>query len=113
MQGTGNESRDFIHVSDVAHAIFLVALKARASGEAYNLASGIETTIHDLQQILVRELGLAVPVVFDGIEAHGNPLNWRADISRIIRLGFKPTIGIDDGATRYARWCRQEALRNG
>ncbi len=104
LQGSGLESRDFIHVSDVARAIHLLVEKAPFEGEVYNLASGIETTIRDLQEMLTNELGSRIQVEYDGLTAPGNPLYWRADISLISGMGYRPVVSLAEGVRSYARW---------
>lgn len=47
----GNASRDFIYVEDMARGLVACA-KHGAPGEAYNLASGVETTILDLANMI-------------------------------------------------------------
>jgi UDP-glucose 4-epimerase len=63
LQGTGAESRDFIHAQDVARAVRLAGLEAPGRAEAYNLAGGAETTIAELAQRLAalagRQIGRA------------------------------------------------------
>ena len=113
LRGTGEESRDFINVRDVARALLLLSEKAPCEGEAYNLASGKETTIRALQEILVEGLASGVAVRFDGSSTPGDPLNWRADISRISSMGFETEIDLREGASLYARWYLKEVLGRG
>ncbi|MBA2372445.1 MAG: NAD-dependent epimerase/dehydratase family protein [Chloroflexi bacterium] len=106
--GTGSESRDFVHASDVAAAIALVARHGAFSGETYNVASGTETTIRELADLLVEEIGGGASVSFSGTPRAGDPLNWKADIGKIEALGFRPTLGIEEGARAYARWVKEQ-----
>lgn len=110
LHGTGAESRDFINVRDVAQGIYLLAERAPCTAEAYNLASGKETTIQELAELVVACSGPNIAIEFDGQNPKGNPLNWQADISRMSRLGFIPTIALNKGVTAYADWCRIEVL---
>ena len=48
LQGTGEESRDFIHALDIANAIDCITNKAEMNGEFYNLATGTEVKIRSL-----------------------------------------------------------------
>jgi hypothetical protein len=68
-----------------------------AEGEIYNLATGRETTIRELAEILIAHLGLAMAPEFDGNSPPGDPRNWRADIARLQTLGFRPTVSLEDG----------------
>lgn len=106
LAGTGAESRDFVHVSDVAAAVLRIAEQASFGGEAYNVASGNETTIAALAEILVAALGVDADIRFSGERRVGDPVRWRADLARIQGLGFEPRCALEDGAAAYARWAR-------
>lgn len=108
MRGTGSESRDFIHAWDVAKALLFLADETPSMADVYNLASGTETTIRELTALILATLGRALPVEFDGMTMPGNPLNWRADIRRIRRIGFSPEMTMEEGVTDYVRWCQGE-----
>ena len=84
--GTGEETRDFIHASDVARAVCCVAGK-KATG-VYNVASGRQTSIGELAEVLVNRLRPGLPIRFTGDGKVGDPLKWEADVSRIKQLGF-------------------------
>lgn len=108
LRGTGNESRDFVHADDAARALVLLAGKAPADGEIYNLSTGRETTIAELAGLLASALGTQATASFDGQVRAGDPLNWRADISKLTSLGFAPTIALEQGLQQTATWCRTE-----
>lgn len=108
LRGTGQESRDFIHAGDVARALALLAARAPGKGEAYNLATGRETTIATLAGEIVRSLGVAIEPQFDGRVSEGEPLRWRADIERISALGFEPKISLESGLREVATWSSAE-----
>jgi UDP-glucose 4-epimerase len=107
-QGTGNESRDFIHVQDICEALAVLEEKAHFAGEVYNLGSGRETSIRELADAIVRNLGLECEVEFSGQIPAGTPLNWRADTTALKELGFVPTISVEDSLRDYVEWCRGE-----
>lgn len=108
LQGTGQESRDFIHVHDVARAMLWLAERAAFQAEVYNLASGRETRISELAELLRQEIGSELVIEYDGIVPAGIPQNWRADVSRLAVLGFTPEIGLTEGLQRFVTWCRIE-----
>jgi UDP-glucose 4-epimerase len=110
LQGTGTESRDFIHALDIARAIEIICDRAPMQGEVYNLGSGQKVTIADLSAMLVNVLGLNNIPQFNGITAVGNPLNWQADISKLKSVGFTPTVKLEQGVNTFANWCRAELL---
>jgi UDP-glucose 4-epimerase len=108
LHGTGRESRDFIHASDIARALHLLAEKGGAEADVYNLASGEETTIASLADLLLSALLREARPIFDGRATPGNPLCWRADIGKIGALGFKPAITLEQGLRGVAAWCAAE-----
>jgi UDP-glucose 4-epimerase len=108
LRGTGEESRDFIHGADVARALVLLAERAPAEGEIYNLAAGRETTIRELATSLLSHLGSTSQPEFDGQATPGDPRNWRADITRLARLGYVPATTLEDGLRSVAAWCLAE-----
>lgn len=110
LQGTGQESRDFIHALDIAKALQLIVTEAPMQGESYNLATGREVTIGELAGHLLTALEYEGDPQFDGVVPAGNPLNWRADISKLQRLGFSPTISLERGIKTFANWCRAELV---
>jgi len=104
LQGTGIESRDFIHSLDIALALETIINSAPLQGEAYNVASGQETNIFHLSQMIIRSLGIPIIPKFSGSLPEGTPLNWCADISKISALGFSPEIALEDGIKHYVAW---------
>jgi UDP-glucose 4-epimerase len=109
LSGTGEETRDFVHARDVAAAIAAIAERGSFEGEAVNVATGAETSIARLAQLLTEELGAGGTVRFSGVGRPGDPERWRADITRLRELGFEPAVAIEDGAAAYARWARSAA----
>lgn len=87
LSGTGAESRDFIHVDDIAAAIATLA-RLPAWQSAYNLASGEETRIVDLAAAIAALQPHRPPVSVDGVSPPGMPSRWRADVSALAAAGF-------------------------
>jgi UDP-glucose 4-epimerase len=110
LQGTGQESRDFIHALDIAKALMTVATSAPMTGEVYNLASGREVTIAELANLVFGALDHQGQLSFDGVVPVGNPLNWCADISKIESIGFMPKVQLEQGVKVFTNWCRAELI---
>ncbi|MCG9889483.1 MAG: NAD(P)-dependent oxidoreductase [Thermosynechococcaceae cyanobacterium MS004] len=111
LQGTGLESRDFIHVQDIARAIYLLVENAPFEAETYNISSGQETTIKSLAYLIASNLNKAPNCIeFDGNIPAGNPANWRGDNSCLMKLGFTPKISLEQGISVYSQWCRAEIV---
>jgi len=108
LQGTGNESRDFIHAVDIARAIDVICDRAPMQGEVYNLGSGQEVTVAELANKLLKAIKSDTVPEFNAITAIGNPLNWQADIIKLQSIGFSPTISLDKGIEALTNWCMAE-----
>ena len=110
LQGTGTESRDFIHVRDIAKALYLLAEQAPCQAEVYNLASGVETTIKELAGLVLAHIERKILIDFDGVIRAGDPLNWKANVTNLTQLGFMPEVSLQRGISVYAQWCRAEVM---
>jgi UDP-glucose 4-epimerase len=102
IDGTGEQTRDFVFVQDVAHAFVLAC--EQGSGETANVATGIETTINELYLIMAEAAG------FDGEPARGpgrqgDVFRSALDPSKANEiLGWKPWTTLDDGLPQTIEW---------
>ncbi len=104
LMGTGNESRDFIHVNDLVNAIEIVAQNSPMIGDIYNVASGIETAIEKAINIFINSLDFKTVIRFNTQVRKGDPLNWCADISKLKSIGFGSPILIEEGLGDLSSW---------
>lgn len=112
MFGTGNESRDYIHVDDVVQSLYLLATE-KSKEILFNVANGEEVTIRRATEIFADHAGVERnSIEFNGVVREGDPLNWRADIRRIRSLGYQKTIDMRDGIKKYVEWCRKDEENN-
>lgn len=102
--GTGNESRDFIHVDDIVQAIHLIIQKAKCVGEEINIANGTEYTIQEVSTLFNKNFQNSKIILFNNQVKPGDPLNWRADISVLNSMGYQQQVSIDKGILRYINW---------
>lgn len=106
--GTGEETRDFVYVSDLVAALNIIAEKGSFCGEVYNLASGTETRIADAVSIFYDLYRPSLSYRFIGSNRSGDPLNWRADITKLSSLGFKPSLDLHTGLNNYVQWLNEK-----
>ena len=57
--GDGTQTRDFVYVDDLIKAIWQAATVPGVGGEVLQIATNRETTLHELTELLVEELGNA------------------------------------------------------
>lgn len=108
LYGTGNESRDFIHVKDVVNAIDVVIQNATFKNTILNVATGIESEIKEVAKTFYRYYNPAVKIDFQGQNRKGDPINWVADIAQLKALGFKANVDITSGLKKLAEWMKEK-----
>jgi UDP-glucose 4-epimerase len=97
--GTGLQSRDFVHVSDVVDALILSATSEAAIGETFNIGFGKTTKIIDLAKIILKILGLSDKTVITttNVPWQGDINTIWFDISKVKReLKWQPKISFED-----------------
>lgn len=104
--GTGDESRDFIHVNDIAQVVNLAIDNAKFNGETINVANGIQLRIKDVVNLYASLFGYTGVVNFNGKSREGDPRYWQADISIIKKWGYVQSVTIEDGLKNYIKWAK-------
>jgi dTDP-L-rhamnose 4-epimerase len=105
----GQQTRDFIHVEDIADAVVHAALNDVPHG-TYNVGTGIPRTIESVARMLAEKLGADLPPVITGQKRAGDIRHCYADISKIKATGWSPKIDFEDGITGYCEWLKQQPL---
>lgn len=100
--GTGEETRDFLHASDIAQAV--LAIHASGTTGTFNVASGRPTSIRQLVELLNGYSSSPKRLKFKGDARPGDPDRWCADISKLASTGFRPTVELEDGLRRVSTW---------
>lgn len=99
--GDGSAERDFIHARDVARGMLLAVEHSR--GEAVNLGSGAGVSIRKLVDIIVGNLKVKPEIAWDASKPVGDKRRVM-DISRARAMGFRPSIGLEDGIRGVMDW---------
>jgi GDP-L-fucose synthase len=102
--GTGEEVRDFLHVSDLARGCLLL-LEKHAECDPVNIGYGSAVTIKQTVQAILRAAGHErAEIVFDPTKPGTIPFRM-VDISKARRLlGFEPKISLEDGLADTVKW---------
>lgn len=99
--GTGEQSRDFIHVSDVVRALVLCAEHEKVDGQAYNIGSGTTTSVTAIAEMIIALLNLreVTKLSFTGGQAwEGDAKLTHADIRKLVgTLSWRPLVTLRDG----------------
>ncbi|MHB1007118.1 MAG: NAD-dependent epimerase/dehydratase family protein [Chloroflexota bacterium] len=102
VNGSGDQLRDYIHVSDLARANVL-ALGA-APGTMYNTGTGVGTSVNEIWRNLAEILGYRQSPVH-GSALPGEVYKIYLDSSRVERdLGWRSQMALADGLRQTAEW---------
>lgn len=106
--GTGEESRDFIHIADLLSALDKIIKNANFEGEVINVASGKEITINEAVTTFYRLFDEKINFEFTNKLKVGDPNNWCADIRKLKEIGFSPQYSLEAGLKKYIQWLKEK-----
>lgn len=100
---SSRNKREWIHVLDHCRGIDLVLAKGRL-GESYNLGSGLEKTIDQLADAILKILGKSKNLKKIVPDRPGHDTRYLLDSSKMAKLGWKPEIKWEDGLRETVEW---------
>ena len=107
----GLESRDFVHVSDVAQAMLGALTSATPACTAINVGSGVPTSVIEVAMRLSEALGKTPNIRVTGEYRVGDIRHNVADITRLQTvLGYTPKVDLATGLQRFCAWVLSQAL---
>jgi UDP-glucose 4-epimerase len=113
--GDGQQTRDFVYVGDVADANFRAATEAlpkpaQLDVRAFNIGTGVETTVSQLAETLRQVVGANVPINYLPSRP-GEILRSALSTDRAREvLGWTPRVSLDEGlAATYNYFVAQRA----
>lgn len=113
LYGDGSQSRDFIHVSDIATGIITILEKGLPS-EVYNIGTGVAANILSLANLLAERIpdaeGCRILPNVTGFERVGDIQHCYADNQKLRQLGWEPKITLDVGIADLVEWVRSQPV---
>jgi len=107
LENGGQSSRDFIYVDDIVDGLLRCAVRGQ-DGEAYNLASGVETTIRELADAISACLPRPAPIEIAPRRTWDNSGNrLGSTVKARKQLGFRAKVTLDEGIRRTVAWTQQ------
>jgi GDP-L-fucose synthase len=100
--GSGKPRREFLHVDDLAKAVF-VCLEKYDSDQPINIGTGLDLTIEELSKKIAKSVGFDGEIIWDTNREDGTPQKV-LDIKKISDLGWKPSISLDEGINLTVEW---------
>jgi len=105
--GTGEETRDFTYVGDIVDGLLRAGVFESAVGQEFNLASGKETHIMDLAQMINEAAGNTAGVRFAQRRKWDTKSRLLASIDRARELiGYEPNTPLEVGLANTVQWFR-------
>ena len=105
--GTGTASREFLYVDDAAEGVVRAA-EAMDTPTPINLGAGMEITIRDLVDLIVRLTGFKGRVTWDATKPDGQPRR-SLEVSRAAELlGWRAQTPFEEGLKWTIAWYEQQ-----
>ncbi|HXV86233.1 MAG TPA: NAD-dependent epimerase/dehydratase family protein [Gemmatimonadales bacterium] len=110
--GDGEQTRDYVYVGDVARANlaatrWVMAAPRGLDEAAFNIGTGVETSVNRLAEVLVAASGTTAEVR----HAPARPGELQRSALRVARaereLGWKPEVAVEDGLRRTYAWIKE------
>ena len=107
VENDGKTTRDFIYVDDIVHGLILCATQG-TSGEVYNLASGFETSIFDLANLVNRLTDNNTPIQLAPKRYWDNSgRRFGSTHKAKEKIGFEAQISLTEGLMRTIKWTEE------
>lgn len=107
----GEQTRDFVHVSDIVRANLLALETHKGDYEMFNIGTGRPSSVKDIARLIAKGLGKDIEPEIVGKSRAGDIRHCVADISKARRLlGYEPKVVLEDGLKELLAWVQgQEA----
>jgi UDP-glucose 4-epimerase len=105
--GTGEETRDFTYVGDIVDGLLRAGTMESAVGQEFNLASGVETRIVDLANMINEAAGNKAGIQFAQRRKWDTKSRLLASVDRARELiGYEPETTFEEGLQKTIQWFR-------
>ncbi|WP_144710142.1 GDP-L-fucose synthase [Curtobacterium pusillum] len=105
--GTGTPRREFLHVDDMAAAVFHL-LENYDGPDQVNVGTGSDVTIREIAETIAQIVGFDGVTVWDTTKPDGTPQKL-LDVSKLSDAGWTAQIGLEDGLRSTVEWYREHA----
>jgi len=103
--GTGTPLREFLYVEDLARAVIL-CLDRYDDAQHINVGTAEEISIKHLAEKIASKVGFKGKILWDNNKPDGT-FRKVLDNQKILNLGWKPLISLDEGLTKTIEWYKQ------
>ena len=100
----GRQTRDFVHVNDVVEANMFVLGRAEANFQAFNVGSGVATSVLDYAGKLAEKLKKKPEIRITGQYRVGDNRHSVSSIAKLKALGWSPRYDLDGILGDFSEW---------
>lgn len=104
--GTGNQTRAFLYVEDMAEGMIL-AIEKYPVPDPINLGTDDEISIKELINKILHITGVKARLEFDTTKPDGSPRRNSNNKKMKEKVGFAPKVKLDDGLRKTIEWYRE------
>lgn len=103
----GEQTRDFVHVSDIVRANLLALETDKADGQALNVGTGRAASVKEIAKALAKGLGKDIEPTMVGKYREGDIRHCVADVTKAKKLlGYEPKVTLEDGMIQLLEWVK-------
>jgi dTDP-L-rhamnose 4-epimerase len=106
----GLQLRDYVNVSDVAAANVLALESEELVGQVVNVGGGKGYTVLELAALIADELSVEMQIEPHGEYRVGDTRHSVSDISKLNRVGWRPTKTLRNNVKEYVEWIRNQEM---
>lgn len=102
IQGSGNETRSFIYIDDFTNGL-MILLEKGEHNQIYHIGTEQEVTINNLAENVAKYFNVNLNII-PGDLARGGTVRRCPDVTKIKKLGFMPSVTLDNGISKTSYW---------
>ncbi|MGN7614328.1 NAD-dependent epimerase/dehydratase family protein, partial [Magnetococcales bacterium HHB-1] len=102
IQGTGEETRAFIHINDFTDGLILMMEKGEHLN-IYNIGNDQETKISELAHLAAAQCKMKIQIQPGALQKGGTPRRCPS-IDKMRQLGFNPSTSLKEGLALTIPW---------
>jgi len=108
---SGTWSADWLYISDLIEGMIRAATMGDLEGRTVDFGSGELTPIKDVIGRIVKLMGSPLEPIYGALPDRANEVIRAADLeATYARLGWKPTVSLDQGLALTVHWVRDEVV---
>jgi dTDP-L-rhamnose 4-epimerase len=106
----GQQLRDYLNVRDVARANALALESPEANFQVFNVGGGRAATVNQFARIMLDAFGSDLELGASGEFRLGDTRHTVSDISKLEKLGWRPSIPVEQNVREYVDWLQEQTV---